>query len=105
MEDDEDTVDDEDAVDPDDGPISIEDLCAEATASGSTTDTLPMHFRCACHTLALVAKDAEKAHEDGPHKKVIRGAWAKGQYLWNKQSRSQLSAGNIVIFIQLTYLI
>ena len=89
-------AEDEDAEDEDaeEGPFSIEDLFEEAFQSGNTADTLPMHFRCACHTLALVAQDAEKTHELGPHKKVIRGAWAKGHHLWNKQSRSQLVAGD-----------
>lgn len=52
---------------------------------------LPKHWRCAAHTLNLVATcDAEKAISDHNYKKANRCAFAKAVSLWNKQSRCTL---------------
>ncbi len=50
---------------------------------------LPPHFRCAAHTLSLVAtKDSEKALTDARFCRISRSTFAKLQGLWNKQGRS-----------------
>jgi hypothetical protein len=57
---------------------------------------LPKHYRCASHTMNLIAtKDVEKANSDKSFKKVSRSALGKCQELWNKQKRSSLSADKI----------
>jgi hypothetical protein len=54
---------------------------------------LPPHQRCACHTLNLVAtRNAANAESDQTYKKISRSTFAKCQALFNKQSRSVLSA-------------
>ena len=57
---------------------------------------LPTHFRCASHTLNLVAsKDTEAAMKDPMFKKIFRLVLTKCTALWNKQKRSTVAADNI----------
>jgi hypothetical protein len=57
---------------------------------------LPTHFRCASHTLNLVAsKDTEAAMKDPMFKKIFRLVLTKCTALWNKQSRSSVAADTI----------
>jgi hypothetical protein len=50
---------------------------------------LPVHMRCAAHTLNLVAtSDADKALEDDTFQTAANSAMKKARQLWNAQSRS-----------------
>ena len=69
--------------------------CHTTTALSATPPPpcLPHHHRCACHTLQLIATtDANRTEESANYKKVSSAAFAKCQSLWNKSSRSMLSA-------------
>ncbi|KAJ8018284.1 hypothetical protein HOLleu_43801 [Holothuria leucospilota] len=53
-------------------------------------------FRCACHTLNLIAsKDVEAAESDKTFKAVSRAAFGKCQAIFNKQSRSSLASDTV----------
>lgn len=74
-----------------------------AESAGNSVDsaalyTLPKHFRCAAHTLNLVAStDADKAmSSNSTYKKTCRSAFAKARELWNKQSRLLFDMINII---------
>ncbi len=57
---------------------------------------LPKHFKCAAHTLALVAsKDSEKSLANPSLKKVARSFLAKARQIWNDQDRSNIKADKI----------
>jgi hypothetical protein len=61
----------------------------EGDDSPGSASVLPVHMRCAAHTLNLVATaDADKALKDTAFKNACRKAMAKAQGLWNAQSRS-----------------
>ena len=50
---------------------------------------LPPHYRCAAHTLNLIATtDADRAELDSVYKKLSRSTFAKCQALWNKFGRT-----------------
>lgn len=50
---------------------------------------LPMHRKCACHLLNLIAtSDAKEAQEDANFKRNYRSVFAKLKALFNKQGRS-----------------
>ena len=55
---------------------------------------LPPHFRCAAHTLNLIAaKDIENASStNAAYKKVSRSTFSKCQALWNKQNMSTVAS-------------
>jgi len=54
---------------------------------------LPPHQRCSSHTLNLVAvSDTEVANQDGNYKRISRATLSKCSALWNKTSRSTVSA-------------
>lgn len=58
--------------------------------------SLPPHFRCASHTLNLVAgTDSEEALKDPKYRKLFEEVFSKCKCLWNKQSRSTLAADTI----------
>ena len=49
---------------------------------------LPKHWRCAAHTLNLIASvDSEKGFSDTNYKTAHRCAFGKAVALWNKQQR------------------
>ena len=49
---------------------------------------LPKHWRCAAHTINLVASvDSQKAFYDADYKKANRSAFGKAVALWNKQHK------------------
>ncbi len=74
----------------------IEDIIAAADSTEGAQYTLPPHQRCACHTLNLIAtRDATEAESDTAYKKIYRSTFAKCLAMWNKQSRSTLSADDI----------
>ena len=53
---------------------------------------LPKHWRCAAHTMNLVASvDTQKAFSNLNYKKANRSAFAKAVALWNKQQRYRRS--------------
>lgn len=57
---------------------------------------LPSHYRCAAHTLNLIATtDADRAELDSAYKKLSRSTFAKCQALWNKFSRT--TAANEIV--------
>jgi len=59
-----------------------------ASTDEESTYELPKHYRCAAHTLNLVATvDSEKAFSNSSYKKVNRSAFGKAVALWNKQQR------------------
>lgn len=68
--------------------INLTDILNEE--DGDEDVSLPLHQRCACHTLNLVAtKDIETAvSQSEPFKKVSRSTIGKCQAIWNKQHRS-----------------
>lgn len=73
-----------------DGPDGIDFTAVDDILASSNGEyRLPVHHRCACHTLNLVAtKDACAAEDNAVYKKTFRSTFAKCQALWNKQSRS-----------------
>ena len=75
---------------------SVEDITAEADQGDVLQCSLPPHQMCSCHTLNLIAThDAASAESDAPYKKIYRSTFVKCQAMWNKQSRSTLSADDI----------
>ena len=57
---------------------------------------LPPHYRCAAHTLNLIATtDADHAELDSAYKKLSRSTFAKCQALWNKSGRT--TAANEIV--------
>ena len=75
-------------------PIDIFDI---ETTLDEHTYTLPEHFRCAAHTLNLVAKsDVEKYLKNfdkgGNYKKISRKVMSKLTAVWNLQNRSTNAA-------------
>lgn len=57
---------------------------------------LPPYYRCASHTLNLLAiKDTEKALQDKQYKKICRSMFAKLSKLWTKQNKSTQIADEI----------
>ena len=89
-EEDEDDEDDEQPV-----FINVTHILNEADSKGHYS--LPLHQRCACHTLNLVAtRDVESAlSQSEPFKKMSRSTLAKCQALWNKQHRSTQASDTI----------
>lgn len=69
----------------------------DLTDDGADADViykLPQHWRCACHSLNLVASsDASKLSDTV--KRISTQTFAKLQGLWNKQNRSALAAQKI----------
>lgn len=68
------------------------DITSLSTILASTDEEsiyeLPKHWRCAAHTLNLVATvDSEKAFSNSSYKKVNRSAFGTAVALWNKQQR------------------
>ena len=58
--------------------------------------TLPVHMRCAAHTLNLVATtDADKALQDHSFESATTSAMKKARSLWNGQARSVQTADHI----------
>lgn len=58
--------------------------------------TLPYHYRCASHTLSLIAtKDSEKALQDISYKKMYRTIFGKLTALWNLTHRSTSASDEV----------
>lgn len=68
---------------------SLEDILANPLTN-DVSDDIPEHFRCAAHTLSLIAKvDSEKAMTPGTeYYKLHRSSFGKLQAIWNKFKRS-----------------
>ena len=92
--------DDGDNDTDDDVTVHDVDNILDADTDDDTVDVvadealyLPPHQRCASHTLNLVAvSDTEVANQDAGYKRVSRAALSKCTALWNKTSRSTVSA-------------
>ena len=72
-----------------DDDIVLEDIATllDAEDENQAYD-LPKHWRCAAHTMNLVASvDSQKAFYDADNKKANRTAFGKAVALWNKQHR------------------
>ncbi|XP_031358213.1 uncharacterized protein LOC116181900 [Photinus pyralis] len=68
--------------------------------------TLPRHFRCASHTLNLIAtKDAETALLDSGYKKIYNSTFAKLTAIWNISHRSTAAADEIENICKLKLLV
>jgi len=58
--------------------------------------TLPHHYRCASHTLNLIAtKDSEKALQDTAYKRMYHVTFGKLTALWNFTHRSTLASDEV----------
>uniref|UniRef100_T1IRT9 HAT C-terminal dimerisation domain-containing protein n=1 Tax=Strigamia maritima TaxID=126957 RepID=T1IRT9_STRMM len=78
--------------------ISISKILDAVNADEESSNYyLPPHFRCAAHTMNLIAtKDADKSLQANTrYKKYLRSGFAKATVLWNKYSRSPLAADTI----------
>ena len=86
--------DDDDDDDDDDGDAATAVIDIGALVdSGDGDIQLPMHHRCVCHTLQLVATtDADDADATPAYKRLSRAAFAKAQALWNRTGRSVQAA-------------
>ena len=80
-------------------PINIE-AAFEESVSSENTIKLPIHHRCAAHTLNLIARDAESKQEN---EKLHQSVASKLKKLWNKQSRSSLISGNSIFLSYVFY--
>ena len=76
------------------------DIQAAIQPTATSTVKLPIHHRCAAHTLNLIARDAEEKQE---YVELHKSVAAKLKKLWNKQSRSSLISGDLVFFIILIF--
>ncbi|XP_056110598.1 uncharacterized protein LOC130088018 [Rhinichthys klamathensis goyatoka] len=74
--------------------FEVQDTSSIFNANSGLEYHLPKHQRCACHLLNLVATvDASKAEDSSEvFKKLSRSTFAKCQALYNKTSRSAISA-------------
>ena len=81
-----------DGMDDELQPIQINDLWDEAEEN-ELEFNLPKHFRCAAHTINLVAtKDIEPALSCKVYKKSFRSFESKARGLWNAQGQSQVKS-------------
>lgn len=88
-----DLVRDPDTVDDPPEAIEVDDILQMGEMGGGQQSSLPMHMRCAAHTLNLVATaDASAALTDANFRGAQRKAMGKAQALWNAQSRSTVFA-------------
>jgi hypothetical protein len=55
---------------------------------------LPLHWKCACHTLNLIGAIDSRKVTDGL-KRISVQTFTKLQGLWNKQNRSSVAADKI----------
>ena len=76
--------------------LIFHEITDELNEFGGGIYHLPPHYRCAAHTINLIAtQDTKKAQESPALTKVARSAFATCQMIWNKQSRSTSAADKI----------
>lgn len=81
---------DSDDSDSDDKPHNQTEVnnLTSILSAGEDDYELPKHWRCAAHTINLIASvDSEKAFSEKNYKKAHRCAFGKAVALWNKQHR------------------